>query len=59
MSVMRSDRRDNVSANTVGTTYWATEFERIYLMTAARIRREAAFVSRRADAVRPVSVRGR
>ena len=59
MSVMRGDRRDNVTATTVGTTYWATEFERVYLMTAARICREAAFASGRADAIRPGSVRGR
>ena len=57
MSVMRGDRRNNITATTVGTTYWATEFERIYLMTAARICREAE--SRRADVIRPLSVRGR
>jgi hypothetical protein len=56
-----SGHRINYSATaaTVGGTYWATEFERIYLMTAARIRGESALSGRRADTIRPVFVRGR
>ena len=30
----------------VGVTYWATEFERVYLMTAARIRGKRALIRR-------------
>jgi hypothetical protein len=30
----------------VGVTYWATEFERVYLMTAARIRGKRALIQR-------------
>jgi hypothetical protein len=36
-------RRDHGS---VGVTYWATEFERVYVMTAARIRGKRALIRR-------------
>jgi hypothetical protein len=58
MSVMSGNRTENnVTMAAVSTTRWATEFERIYLMTASRIRGEPS--RHRADASRPVFVRGR
>jgi hypothetical protein len=60
MSVKRGYRTIYpATATAVGATYWATEFERIYVMTAARIRGDTAFARRRADAIQSVFVRGR
>jgi hypothetical protein len=38
---------------------WTTEFERIHLMTAARIRGEQLFARQRTSIARPVFARGR
>jgi len=43
----------------VGIPCWATEFERVYLMTAARIRGEPMYLRQRANITRPIFVRGR
>jgi hypothetical protein len=52
----------NASEATTGTTYWRTEFERVYVMAAARIRGEPVLARHRADTTRPTRpffVRGR
>jgi hypothetical protein len=58
---LKSDNPTNQNASeaTTGTTYWRTEFERVYLMTAARIRGEPVLARYRADTTRPPFVRGR
>jgi hypothetical protein len=47
------------TAVTVGHSYWATEFERIYLMTAARIRGESTSAVCGTDTIRAGFVHGR
>jgi len=60
MRVMSGNRiQFNTTEIPVGRTYWATEFERIYLMTAARVRGKPAVAGQRANITRPVFVRGR
>jgi hypothetical protein len=49
----------NASEATTETTYWRTEFERVYVMAAARIRGEPVLARHRADTTRPLFVRGR
>jgi hypothetical protein len=47
MSVRGGERTDHcASAAAVGVTYWATEFERVYIVTAARIRGKRALIRR-------------
>jgi hypothetical protein len=47
MSVRGGERTDHcASAAAVDVTYWATEFERVYIMTAARIRCKRALIRR-------------
>jgi hypothetical protein len=56
-----SDRRETRTehdAAAAGVTYWATEFERVYLMTAARIRGEPVSAWHRFRISHPTSVRG-
>jgi hypothetical protein len=60
MHVMSGNRTNhNTIGAADGSTYWATEFERIYFMTAARIRGEPVVARQRANMIRPVFVRGR
>lgn len=60
MRVMSGNRiQFNTTEIPVGRTYWATEFERIYLMTAARVRGKPAVAGQCANISRPVFVRGR
>jgi len=59
MGVMSDNRTNHGTTAAVSATGWATEFERIYLMTAARIRGETVVAKTRADIARPGFVRGR
>jgi hypothetical protein len=44
--VVRGGERTERDHGSVGVTYWATEFERVYVMTAARIRGKRALIRR-------------
>ena len=59
MNVLSGNRmKHNMITAAIGTT-WTTEFERIYLMTAARVRGELVVARQHANMTRPVFVRGR
>ena len=57
MSDMSRNRTELKSTAPVGQVYWLTEFERVYLMTAARIRGEQVRARSRAEVISPLSAR--
>ena len=53
MSILIRNRTDHNSISSMGRVYWRTEFERVYLMAAARIRGERVWPNSHAEAIPP------